>query len=628
MTIQEFFRHLQNDNRGDFIRNIQNDTDGIKDTNSGRIGDFFDKFKNLSQSKSSPIRNSGGGGGGVTGEVIGYVNDQLQKFSSKSIYGEPQSNLPGSDEFFKTIEKNGLSINTLLGLTKVTIESIVEQIATEAELQTKVNESMGVTGSLSMDIRDAMLQSSEYAMKFGYGLQDVRKVQQNITESTGKFNLISKEQMDRASETARAYVGELSQMGEVFNSFEKVGIGATKAMDEINNAGLKSLNLGLRSKTTVKDITDNLGKLNEYGFKNGVQGLADMSRKASEFRLSMSEVFKVAEKVFSPEGAIDLAANLQVLGGAIGDFNDPLKLMYDATNNVEGLQDAIIKTAGSLATYNQEQGRFEITGINLRRAKEMSNQLGISMDELGKSAIASQERLSGLAAISASAFGGGMKDDEKEFLLNMSRMDKGEMKISIPPNLREQLTLKEGETQLSLKDLTKEQTDLILKYRNETKDMKPEEIAKAQFHELTQIKMNIDMIANSQVIKGSKAVMGKGPNRLNLGERLKTISGMVSQQADYISKDVNAPEALIKKVNDLVGEFTQSDMYKSLDKMEKIAEKWGKIMYEGIKSGLNDGLKFKNDMVQVKEDSKGYHLIIEIPDSHGNKKSYTYDFKK
>ena len=57
-----------------------------------------------------------------------------------------------------------------------------------------------------------------------------------------------------------------------------------------------------------------------------------------------------------------------------------------ATNNVEGLQDAIIGVAGSMATYNTEQGRFEITGINLRRAKDLANELikQINPFELGK----------------------------------------------------------------------------------------------------------------------------------------------------------------------------------------------------------------------------------------------------
>ena len=142
----------------------------------------------------------------------------------------------------------------------------------------------------------------------------------------------------------------------------------------------------------MEKIDKNIGLLNKLSFKNGVRGLAQMARQSEKFKLSMEATAVFAEKVMRPEGAIDAAANLQVLGGAIGDFNDPLKLMYMATNNVEGLQKSLIEAASSLATFNSEQGRFEITGVNLRRAKEMAAQLGVQYEELAKGAIAAQER--------------------------------------------------------------------------------------------------------------------------------------------------------------------------------------------------------------------------------------------
>jgi hypothetical protein len=38
-----------------------------------------------------------------------------------------------------------------------------------------------------------------------------------------------------------------------------------------------------------------------------------MVRRATEVRMSLDKVFGVADKVFDPEGALDLSANLQVL---------------------------------------------------------------------------------------------------------------------------------------------------------------------------------------------------------------------------------------------------------------------------------------------------------------------------
>jgi len=588
MTIDEIIDLVnKSKNENDFIANLRDKKDLVSDEKARR-------FYNQHKIKTEPNKSTGGSNNSsnsdTVGDFAGGLNDILDKFQTKSRYSNPDSNTGNISDILKTIEKGGVSWSTVLGTIKLSMGAIVDQIAKESDLHTNINESLGVTGKLSEDTRDAIIQSSVHAKEFGYGLEDVASLSKSIGESTGKFNMLSDQQMNKAEETARAFVGTLNQMGETFNQFEQVGIGATKAMEDINNAGLTSLHLGLNAKKTVKDISENLGKLNEYGFKNGVQGLAEMSRKSTEFRMSMSEVFKVADKVMSPEGAIDLAANLQVLGGAIGDFNDPLKMMYDATNNVEGLQDALIKSASSLATYNKEQGRFEITGINLRRAKEMASQLGVSMGELTKSAIASQERMEGMAEMTSKAFSG-FKDTDKEFLLNMSRMDKGEMKISIPPNLRENLELKFGDqSQVALKDLSDKQANALLEYKKQIETMgSAEDVARGQFSAIVNIKNSLDTIIQSQITKGSKMVMGSGDNRLGLNKKLGNISKSLVESSKYVQNNVNLPETAVGEVNKIINEFKNSEIFKTLSNIENSAEENAKKMISAVSEGVSKG---------------------------------------
>lgn len=604
MTFKEFMELFNNsNNENDFIAKLKDKKEPINDE-EGAIR-FFNKIKKNNKNTPTPSKSNSSSSGNVIGDFAGGLDDILSKFQTKSLYGSPDENTGNISDILEKIKEGGISWNTVLSTIKLSMSAIVDQIAKESDLQTNINESLGITGKLSEDTRDAIIQSSVHAKEFGYGLEDVARLSKNISESTGKFNMLSDQQMNKAEETARAFVGDLGDLGRTFNEFEKVGIGATKAMDDINNAGLTSLQLGLRSKTTVKDISENLGKLNEYGFKNGIQGLAEMSRKASEFRINMSEVFKVADKVLSPEGAIDLAANLQVLGGAIGDFNDPLKLMYDATNNVEGLQDALIKSASSLATYNQEQGRFEITGVNLRRAREMANQLGVSMGELTKSAIASQERMEGMAEMSTKAFGN-IKEEDKRFLLNMSRMDKGEMKITIPPNLREQLELKGGETEFALKDLSEKQANAILEYKKQFEGMDTEAIAKGQFSEIVKIRQSLDKIIYSQITKGSKAVMGSGENQLGFNDRLKKISTTLGDTSKYVEKNVNLPETAIGEVNKIVSQFQSTDIYKDILKLEDWSKKNGEEIIDAIKNGMKDSASVVKEIFSnITQNTKG-----------------------
>jgi hypothetical protein len=299
----------------------------------------------------------------------------------------------------------------------------------------------------------------------------------------------------------------MGEMGNIMSKYEDVGMGVDKTIKELGNAAIRTSNLGLNARKVTDEMTSSIGRLNGYGFQNGIQGLERMSQKAVEFKMSMGEVFKVADKVFSPEGAIELSASLQVLGGAMGDFNDPIKLMYMATNNVEGLQDALLGATKGLATYNQAQGKFEITGLNIRKAHEMAKALGVDYDELSKSAIASAERISATTALMSNTVTSGMDEKDKEFLINMSRMEGGEMKIVVPKSLQDEFG---KQTEVSLDSMTKSQADALAKYQKDNEKYNVKDMAMSQLTATEKMSRGIDVIATYFKIQGAKFAAGLG----------------------------------------------------------------------------------------------------------------------
>ena len=468
-------------------------------------------------------------------------------------------------------------------LLKEAQEDILEQLKLESQLRTDINEKIGISGDLSRGLRNELLDSYPTAIQFGFGISDVTGMIQKMMETSGRFNLISRETIDKTYATARAFVGNLDEMGVLFNEFEKVGLGARGAMESVDKAGKGSLELGLRAKTTVTDIRNNIEKLNAYGFQNGIQGLAEMSRKATEFRMKMDEAFKIADNVMDPEKALSLTANLQVLGGAIGDFNDPLKLMYMATNNVEGLQDALIGAAGSLATYNSEQGRFEITGVNLRRAKEMAKELGVQYEELAKGAIAAQERQS--AAMDLAGKGFDIKKEDKEFITNLSRMDKGKMVIEIPQSLQQRF---EGESQVALSDLTKSQIDVLMENRKAFEKMSPTDIAKDQLTEITNIKLFLQSWAKGQV----REIAGAANGEVNIDRQMKPIYNLIEQYGKENKLDRRKISEVAGNVrNEVLESYMNSGMGGSNDVINKLLDQWK----EKVKQNTKDIEKEKNE---------------------------------
>lgn len=456
--------------------------------------------------------------------------------SFTAAFNVTQSNTYGDEvttpgDILSALSKNGANLFKDL---KVTGNEVFQQLQLENQVRTEVNEKIGISGELSQGLRKEMIDSYPAAIRMGYGIAQVTELVTNMMDSSGRFNLISSETLTKSFDSARAFVGSLGDMGKAFTEFEKVGIGAGNAIDSINQAGKNSLSLGLVAKKTITDIRENIEKLNKYGFKEGIEGLATMSRRAKEFRMEMGDAFIIADKVMDPEKAIALTANLQVLGGAIGDFNDPLKLMYMATNNVEGLQDAIIKASGSLATYNDKQGRFEITGINIRRAKAMADELGISYESLTRGAVASQERLAASNDLMAKGFS--IKEEDKEFITNLSKMDNGKMIIEIPKTLSQDF---EGKSKIALSDLTQKQIEVLQDNRKAFEAMSPADIARDQVTSVKNIERDLASMWALQKIEAVS--MGAGKKGLNLNQLGDDAMKNLSNYTDTFLKEKRGP---------------------------------------------------------------------------------------
>jgi len=467
---------------------------------------------------------------GVTEKVTGIQSLNYSVASSSFMSEKPEA-LAGAINSLvgilssekKDVKGNEIGILKQLtnSITESAFEGVTDILDKEVKLRNDINSAIGISGQLSRDFRNEIMESLPTVESMGFSFDDLSRTIIKTMEQTGRFSLVNKETMEKMAITSRAFIGDMETSARLIRDFELLGIGNEDALENINKIGQSSLNIGLVSRKVVSEVQTNLGKINEYGFRNGIEGLTRMVQKSTEFRMSMDGAFKLADKVFSPEGAIELSANLQAIGGAIGDLNDPLKLMYLATNNVEELQDAIIGVAGSLATYNTEQGRFEITGINLRRARDLANELGISYNDLANGAIAAAERSS--AAVDLLSSGLKLEDKEKEFLTNISRMEGGKMIIDIPESLASKLGIKE--TRIALENLDQNTATALLENQKYFETLSPEEIAREQYTATQQLELSVREILT--ILKVRFASMARVP--------LEDVDTLIKGISDYMN---------------------------------------------------------------------------------------------
>lgn len=434
--------------------------------------DMQNKLRN-SQSKLSSSTDSGSGRKG--GAEMGIATRLLDALNNSRMQDAAPENVDYIDSILTNIGKSQKKpIGAIAeGLVDTTIESINGYIKEQSYLLTQVNKEIGLSGKLSQEFRTEITKAQPDLVRMGIPFKDITESVERLVEDTGRFALVGTDMLVRAGEIASAYGMNMEEVIGAYDDFENVGIGAAQAQESIADAGKRSLELGIQSRNTIQGMIENIGKLNEYGFQNGAEGLEKMVRRATEVRMELSNVFSVADKVFDPEGALELSANLQVLGAAFGDFNDPIRLMYMATNEVEGLQTALEGVSQNLATYNVETGGFEVTGANLRQARDIAKALGIDLEDVTKTAIALQER----GQVDMALSGLNINEEDKEFLTNISRMKDGEMQIELTsPKLQADF----GKASVSLKELSAEGVNQLLEYRGEFQKMSESDLIRQQ----------------------------------------------------------------------------------------------------------------------------------------------------
>lgn len=508
-------------------------TNGGKDTIS----------RNVAMSLLNGIKEDGGGGkvslnnsgGDGSGGIVDTIKNLLSAQSSRMTYGDQGEFKTLADGMDLVFDKTTGKIKTIGEISKGVFQAGIKDVTLyykqQEDLLENVNTKTSLTGELSRAWREEITNASPAAARIGVSFQELSNNMTDLITGAGRFKLVSQETIEQLTTVGKAYFDRTADAIEATKNFQNVSRGAADAMRDIEKAGNESLSLGLNAKETTKTLSTNIDKLNQFGFQKGIEGLTTMIQKSQALKMNMDSVFKVAEDVMDPEKALSLSANLAVVGGAFGDLADPLRLLYDSTNNVGALQDAIVGSTEGLATFDRESGTFQITGENLRKARAQAQALNMDFKEYSNLAVQAAQRTSAFSDLAASGLS--FKDDkDKEFLTNLAQMKDGKMVIEVPKSLQSQL----GGSTVALESMTEAQKETLLTQREAFKKMTAQDIAQQQAGFVENINRNVSFLAATARIQA-------GSNLNNLVKQLgfdpakvgKEINGL----ADSAAKGIN-----------------------------------------------------------------------------------------
>ena len=221
---------------------------------------------------------------------------------------------------------------------------------------------------------------NDIGLLFNKTTDELIKMQGKYSEVLGRnVQLTSEQKKDMlAMET---FLGEDGMM-DIANNLENLGMGMSDSAEFVKEQLDSATKSGIVASKLTKTIRENIKMAQNYTFKNGLDGLASMAKKAIQLKTDMSLVDSLANNVSTVEGAITTGAKLQVLGGSYAMGADPLSMMYESLNDMEGLYDRAVGMAKGKVFYNNETGNFEMGAMDRYMMKQAATAMGMDPSKL------------------------------------------------------------------------------------------------------------------------------------------------------------------------------------------------------------------------------------------------------
>jgi hypothetical protein len=311
----------------------------------------------------------------------------------------------------------------------------------------------------------AVADSLPAVRSLGGDIKDVGKIIQEVGLAARR-NVVANEDEIKSLFSASEVLGLTTQ--QIADSFLDVGVGIESISDALEGSIDYVRGIGGNARQVMKDVQANMEQMNRYQFEGGVVGLTKMAAQASMLRFDMQQTFQLAEKVLSPEGAVETAAAFQRLGLAVGNLADPFALMNASINDPGSLQDSLVEVSKQFTYFDEKTKTFKINPQGVLTLRELESQTGVSAKEMSKLGLAAAELDQRLTQISPTLKF--QNEEDKQYLANIGRMGEGG---------QYEVKIKGQEDYVKLGQLTQEQLDeLITEQKTGPKTV--EELQRAQ----------------------------------------------------------------------------------------------------------------------------------------------------
>ncbi len=370
------------------------------------------------------------------------LDPEFEKFKGYQKYQSTMSRAFDLNQSF--VSSMGDLVNVTKSMEKIleiSADSITELNSLKFldEEATKIQNAFGVSKQRLSEFKTLIADTTPELIKMGFSQEESTQAVIDITKSLGTNAMVGKEAVVELSAVSRLTGEDITTLA---SSFRDVGVSIYDAGDRMKEVIDYAKNVGVSVQAVSKGVLTNLDKMNLYNFENGVKGLAKMAAQASRLGVDMSHVFAIAEKVFNPEGAIELAAGLQRLGVTANGLLDPLRAMDLARKDPEQLEKELVNITKEWTTFNEKTQQFEILPGAKSRIREIASELNIPASELTKMSIRAADFDKKLQQIKFPSLVGTEDEQTREMIASLATLSGGTAVIKVRDEQGKEVTKK------------------------------------------------------------------------------------------------------------------------------------------------------------------------------------------
>lgn len=321
---------------------------------------------------------------------------------------------------------------------------------------------LGMSAAKADILRSNFEAAAGFAARFGGSLEDIQAILQTYNDETGLAKTLTESILENTILIGRGTGLGVEAAGRLSAQYDLIGINSQSFLSRTNEALDKTENMGVSISKVLSKVSTNFKALQRLNFQQGVTGFTQMAMYSEKMKINMESALNSVEKAKTLEGAIELAAQLQIMGGEFAK-TDPFQLLFLSRNDPAEFTKKINEmTRGVVSFRKTADGSFEkfISPADRDRLSFVEKSLGLQSGELIEQSL----RMADIQKMRQQMLGTGLSKSEKELVEGIALFDSktGKYQIELGGVMRDINTLNSNQITAFTKE--RESLDARAKY--------------------------------------------------------------------------------------------------------------------------------------------------------------------